>query len=171
MSRIGRSDTPARIAIRHLVPACSVLAATVLMMAPLPLAWGVMPDFALLLLIVWARIQPRLLPPWAALLLGLFADATLGLPFGVLATLYPLVVVLARLGEARLESHDLLIDWGFAAMLLFLGYLLAFELLGFAGRAPALAPMLAQAGLSALAYPLVTAVAARLQRWLVGAEG
>ena len=170
MSR-RHATSPGRMAMRQLLPAASILAATMLMMLPLPLAWGVMPDFALLLLIIWARIQPRLLPPWVAFLLGLCADAILGLPFGVFATVFPLAVVLIRIGEARLEGRDLVVDWGVAALLLLGGHLLAHELLGFAGRAPALAPLLAQAGMSILAYPLATAVAARLQRWLVGAEG
>ena len=170
MSRIGQRIPSAAPLPRHLVPAASILAATVLMMLPLPLAWGVMPDFALLLLIIWSRIQPRLLPPWAAFLLGLFADAMAGLPFGVFATMFPVVVVLTRIGEARFEGHDLSIDWGSAALLVLGGYLLAFELLGFAGQAPALLPMLIQAGLSILAYPIATVIAARLQQWLAGAE-
>lgn len=171
MNRGYRQPAVARVTARQFVPAASILVSILLMMLPLPLAWGVMPNFALLLLIIWSRIQPRLLPPWSAFLLGLFADTMIGLPLGIFATLFPLTAVLARAAEARFEGKDLVIDWGVTSLLLLVAHLFAFQLLNFAGRAPALWPMLAQAVISSLAYPVATMVAARLQRWMVGSEG
>ena len=152
--------------IRRFVPAGTIILSLLLMTLPLPLAWGVMPQLALLFLIIWASLQPRLIPAWAAFLLGLLADFLFGLPMGVWAVLFPAVVVVVRLGEARVEGHSLAVDWAFAAVLLVAAQLLAWQLLVFLGRSPAFWPMLAQAGLSILAYPLAAHIAARIQRRL-----
>lgn len=153
--------------LRRFVPAGTILLSTLLMMLPIPLAWGVMPHLALLFVIIWASVQPRLIPAWAAFLLGLFADFLFGGPMGICAVLFPATVIAVRLAEARVEGHSLAVDWAFAALLLVLAQLLAWQLLGFVGRAPAFWPMLAQAGFSILAYPMVASIAARIQRRLI----
>lgn len=167
MSNLYLDDDVAGDGVRRFVPAGTILLSTLLMMLPVPLAWAVMPHLALLFLIIWSSIQPRLIPAWAAFLMGLFADFLFGIPMGVWAVLFPAAVIAVRLAEARVEGHNLAVDWAFAAFLLVVAQLLAWQLLGFVGRAPALWPMLAQAGVSILAYPMVTSIVARIQRRLI----
>lgn len=167
MSNYHFDDEGAGDGLRRFVPAGTILLSLLLMTLPLPLAWGVMPQLALLFTIIWASIQPRLIPAWAAFALGLLADFLFGLPMGVWAVLFPGVVIAVRLAETRVEGHSLVIDWAFAALLLLVAQILAWQILGFVGRAPAFAPMLAQAVISIIAYPMVASIAARIQRRLI----
>jgi rod shape-determining protein MreD len=141
------------------------------MCLPLPLAWGVMPHLLLLLTIIWASLQPRLMPSWAGFLIGLVFDALAGLPLGLTALLLGAAVVAVRLGEARVEGHSLAVDWLFTALLVTLAHLLSWQLLGFIGQPAPLPPLLLQALTTILAYPLVARFAARVQRRLIGPEG
>lgn len=167
MSNFHSQNDPRGDGLRLFVPAGTVFLATLVMLLPIPLAWAVMPHIALLFVIIWASVQPRLIPAWAAFLLGLFADLLFGGPMGVWAVIFPATAIVVRLVEARLEGHSLAVDWAFAALLLILAQLVAWQLLGFVGRNPGFWPMLAQALLSILAYPMVASVAARLQRRLI----
>ncbi|MGL6043747.1 MAG: rod shape-determining protein MreD [Sandaracinobacteroides sp.] len=166
MTTISREPDAAQELARRLVPAGTVLASLVVMAIPLPLAWAVMPNLALMFVAVWASIQPRLMPSWAGFLLGLLADTLFGAPIGVWALLFPLATLLVRLADARIEGHSLLIDWAFIAVLAGLLHLLAWQLLGFLGMNPPLLPFVVQAGMTALAYPAVASIAARIQRRL-----
>jgi rod shape-determining protein MreD len=149
--------------VRRLVPAGTVFLALLLMALPLPLAWGVMPNLALLFVALWASIQPRLMPAWGAFLLGLFADLLFGGPVGIWAFLFAATVVGVRLIEASTEGHTLAFDWALAGLMALAAHLLAWQLLGFLGSSAPVAPFLAQAALTALAYPPVAALAARIQ--------
>ncbi len=162
------TDFPRRIGdrgetLRRMVPAGTVLLALLVMALPLPLAWGVMPHVALLFVMLWASIQPRLMPAWGAFLLGLFADLLFGGPIGIWALLFAATVVVIRLIEASTEGHALLFDWVMAGLVALAAHLLAWQLLRFLGSSAPAAPFLAQAALTALAYPPVAAMAARIQ--------
>lgn len=157
--RIGeRGET-----VRRMIPAGTVFLSLLAMALPLPLAWGVMPNIALLFVILWASIQPRLMPAWGAFLLGLSADLLFGAPVGIWAFLFAATVVVIRLIEASTEAHALLFDWVLAGLVATATHLLAWQLLRFLGSSPPLTPYLAQAALTALAYPPVAALAARIQ--------
>jgi rod shape-determining protein MreD len=171
MSSYPGTATPADERLRRLVPAGTSLLAALLMCLPLPLAWGVMPHLVLLLTIMWASLQPRLMPTWAAFLIGFFFDAIAGLPLGLTAFLLSAAVVAVRLGEARVEGHSLFIDWAFTALLVLAAQMLTWQLLGFVGQPAPLAPLLVQALTTILAYPLIALGAARIQRRLIGPEG
>jgi rod shape-determining protein MreD len=149
--------------LRRLVPAGTVFLSLLLMALPLPLAWGVMPHVALLFVILWASIQPRLMPAWGAFLLGLFADLLFGGPIGIWALLFAATVVVVRLIEASTEGHALVFDWVMAGVVATAAHLLAWQLLRFLGSSAPAGPFLAQAALTTLAYPPVAALAARIQ--------
>lgn len=153
---------------RRFVPAITILLAMLLMTLPLPLAWGVMPQLALLLLIFWASVQPRLVPPWAALLLGLCSDLIFGLPIGIWTVIYPVVTIAVSLIDVRLQSsRGFITDWGLALLLVLVALVLHWQFLRFAGRNPAFSPLLAQAGITILAYPPAVALMARIQSRLI----
>jgi rod shape-determining protein MreD len=165
------SPNPRGELLRRLVPSFTVLLGLLLMALPLPLAWGVMPHLALLLVVLWASIQPRLMPVWAAFLLGLAADLLFGAPIGIWALLFPAAVAAVRLAESRVEGHSLALDWAFASLIAGVALLLAWQALHFLGSSPPLLPFLVQALLTLLAYPPVAAFAARVQRRLVAIDG
>ncbi len=160
-------DRTARSA-RRFVPAITILLAAVLMLLPVPLAWGIMPQLALLLLIFWASVQPRLTPPWAMLLLGLCIDLLFGLPIGIWTVIFPAVTIAVGLLDVRLQaSRSFAVDWGLAALLVAVAMFLQWEFLQFSGRSAAGWPLLAQAGTTILAYPAVAAIAAHIQSRLI----
>jgi|FEC22Drversion2_1045045.scaffolds.fasta_scaffold00756_3 rod shape-determining protein MreD len=167
MNAPGRPPAPPGEIRRRLTPGLTVLAGALLMCLPLPLGVGAMPHLALLLVILWASLQPRLMPAWVAFGLGLVLDMLAGLPIGLSALLFALAVVAVRLAEARVEGHSLLVDWAFATLLVGAAHLLTWQLHALLGRSVPLGPLLAQAALTALAFPLAAATVARIQRRLV----
>lgn len=165
-----REETGTSELLRRVGPSLTVLLGAILMALPFPLAWSVMPNLALLGVIIWASIQPRLMPSWAALLLGLFADLLFGGPIGVWTLIFPLSGVAVKLGEARVEGHSLAMDWTFAGILMMAAHLLAWQVNAFVGNDSPLLPWVAQAIMGILAYPLAAWFAARVQRQLVDSD-
>ncbi|MBS3962780.1 MAG: rod shape-determining protein MreD [Sandarakinorhabdus sp.] len=153
--------------VRRAMPAFTVLLGTLLMALPIPLAFGAMPSLALLFVIIWSSLQPRLMPVWGAFLLGLFADLVSGLPLGIWALLFPVAAISVRLADARAEGHSLVIDWLFTGLLVLGAHVLAWQFLGFTGSAAPSGPLLAQAVITILAYPLAATIAARVQRRII----
>lgn len=167
MSLFDEDDGIPADRVRRAMPAFTVVLGTLLMALPIPLAWGAMPNLALLLVIIWSSLQPRLMPAWGAFLLGLFADLVSGLPFGLYALLFPAAAIAVRLADARVEGHSLFIDWVFTGLLVLAVHVLIWQFLGFTGSAAPLGPLLAQAVITILAYPLVATIAARVQRRII----
>jgi rod shape-determining protein MreD len=139
------------------------------MALPLPVALGALPALPLLLLIAWSGVQPRLLPPWAAFLLGILFDMVAGQPLGVFGTVFLLVRVMAGLALTRAASRSMLEEWLVAAGLVLLGGGLQLACLLVAGRAIAPAATLVQAAISTLFYPAILAIVARLNQRLLKA--
>lgn len=152
------------------IPALTVILSILLMSLPLPLAVGAMPNFALLFVIIWSMLQPRLMPPWLAFLLGIFVDLVSGIPLGHSALIFTGAVATVRFAASRFEgSHNLLLDWILTAMILLAAALLSWQLCAFTGRPAILWPLLLQALTTLIAYPLALAFASRVQdrilRW------
>ncbi len=167
MSLLAPAYSARREALRRSIPALSVFLAMLVMSLPVPLAWGVMPNLALLLVLIWASIQPRLMPAWLGFLLGLLFDMVTGLPIGHSALIFAAVIAAVRLAEVWVEGHSLLLDWIFAALLILAAQLLSAQILHLIGLQTAFIPMLTQAGFTILAFPIMVVLAARIQRRLV----
>ncbi|WP_448582379.1 rod shape-determining protein MreD [Thermaurantiacus sp.] len=150
------------------VPLASLLGGALVAALPLPLATGALPNLPLILLIAWASLAPRLLPPWSLFLVGLVQDAIAGLPLGVMALVLPVIRIAIRFGEDRMMLRDLRSGWLAAAALVMLAAALELVALAIASRAAAPAALLLQAGLTILCYPpalaFVAALAERLAR-------
>jgi rod shape-determining protein MreD len=151
---------------RRLLPAGTVAAGTLLSALPVPLAWPVLPHAALGMLLLWASVQPALMPVWAAFLLGLFHDILSGLPLGLSGLLFAGAVVAVRTVESRLETLGFAIDWTVAIALIAAHQLAFAMLLGVFGLAVPVGPIVVQGLLTALAWPLIVAIAAALHRRL-----
>ena len=154
---------------RVAVPALTVLGLLWLMTAPLLLPVPVFPQLGLLAIFVWATFQPGLMPPWVAFLLGLVADLTFAQPIGVNATLFACTAAFVRTFESRYGHHGHDFDWGLASIVVIVFALLTSQLMALAARPIPLLPMAWQVGTSILAYPIVVALCAAIQRRAFGA--
>ncbi|MFA7439362.1 MAG: rod shape-determining protein MreD [Sphingomonadaceae bacterium] len=146
------------------IPAAIVFLAMAVMALPLPLAVGAMPHFAFLFVIIWAILQPRLMPVWVAFLLGVVFDLLSGQPLGQSSLLFAGAVATVRLAEDRFEGHSLAVDWLFTALVVLVAQLLSWQITSFFGATTALWPFLLQALTTIFAYPLAVAIAARVQQ-------
>jgi len=149
---------------RRAVPAAAALFAALVLAAPMLAPAPVVPLLPLLCLIVWGLYQPRLMPPWAALLIGIASDLTMALPLGVNATLMPLLAIGLREVGARLGARRFLVDWAIAGPLIAVYQLLALGLAGLVGtvRDPSL--LVGQVLLSWALFPAIARAAAWAQR-------
>jgi rod shape-determining protein MreD len=148
------------------LPGVVTLILVVLMTAPLFVAAPVMPNLALLGVLVWTSFQPGLMPAWLAFLLGAASDLLFGLPLGVNATLLPATVVFVRLIELRVAAHRYARDWLIASLIIVAAAVLEWQLLALGGVAGPVGPLLVQAATTILAYPAIVALFARIQRRL-----
>ena len=151
---------------RYAVPALASVALLVLMLAPLPLAVPAMPHLALMSVLVWAMLQPALMPPWLAFLIGALADLLFGQPLGVNATLFAVAAGVMRLSGRVFGRHGSGFDWLLVTAIL-LGFLaLTGPLMALAGRPTTVLPLLWQWLTSVMTWPLVARACAALQRRL-----
>lgn len=146
------------------IPAATVFVSMLLMMLPFPLAIGALPNMALLFVIIWAILQPRLMPVWLAFLLGLLHDMISGMAPGHMGLIFTIAVAAVRLAEARFDVHNLVVDWAFTAVVVLFTTFLSWQLWAFVGMPATLWPMLVQAALTIASYPVAIAIAAHLQR-------
>lgn len=152
------------------LPALSVLALLFIMTAPLIVPVPVFPHLGLLGVMVWANLRPGLMPAWLAFLLGLFADLLFGQPLGLDGTLFALAAALVRLLDLqRVDTR--LFDWREALIVVSLFELGAWQLMTLAGQPIPLLPLAWQWLTTLVAYPLVVALAAMVQRRALGAMG
>lgn len=154
---------------RLALPALSVAGASLLMALPLPLAWSVMPHLALLMLLLWAAVQPGLLPPWLCFLLGLLHDCVSGAPLGLTGALFLFVVLAVRALGRQVPARGLLLDRLGGPALLLAAFALAWQMEALLRRPVPLAPLAVQALLTCLLFPAAVRLVAGLQRRLSGA--
>ena len=153
---------------RVAVPGLTVIGLLWLMTAPLLLPVPVFPQLGLLGIFVWATFQPGLMPPWLGFGLGLVADLMFAQPIGVNATLFAATSAFVRVFEARYGHHAHDFDWGIASLVAVAFTFLTAQLMAVAGQPIPLAPLAWQMITTILAYPIVVAVCAAIQRRAFG---
>lgn len=169
---------------RYAAPVLMAMAMVLPMLAPVPLPVPAMPHLALLCVLAWVLLQPALMQPWAAFLVGLVADLLFGQPLGVNATLFALAAAamrLARGGPATPLSSTLSStlsaalsattsplgrDWLVAALVLAATLALTGPLMALGGRPVAVQPLGWQWLTSVLAWPVMMRSCAHVQRRL-----
>lgn len=154
---------------RALVPAITTLAAIALMSLPLFAPVPVLPHLPFLAVAAWTLFVPELMRPWTAFALGILTDAMLGLPLGVNATLLPVLSLSLSAFERRFGHLPFLAEWALVAIASLLYFFLSWELLSFVRGDLPFAPLLFQAGTTALAYPLAALACAHVQHGWVDA--
>ncbi|MFN7176937.1 MAG: rod shape-determining protein MreD, partial [Thermaurantiacus sp.] len=153
MSRPSLRSRPMPERSRVSLPALTVLAAAFLITLPIPLGWNVMPHLPMLLVLLWASVQPRLMPAWLAFLLGIAVDALTGAPVGLNGMLFLLLVVAIRIGEGRPEGQGFALGWAGASLLVVAAFLLSWQIQLLLLRPVPIAPHAVQALLTCFAFP------------------
>jgi rod shape-determining protein MreD len=151
---------------RYGVPAALCVLMLILMLAPLPLPVPAMPNLVLMAILAWAMLQPALMPPWLAFLIGALADLLFGLPIGVNATLFAVAAGSIRLLDLMLVDRSHLVDWLGVSLLVLACTLASGPLLALAGRPEPVLPMLWQVLTSMIAWPLLLSLCVAVQRRL-----
>ncbi len=160
-SRINRSHSPL---FANIVPWLSIMVGVLLPVFPIAAALPMVPPLGYLLLVGWRLVRPGLLPVWAGMPLGLFADLYDGQPFGFGVLTWSLTLIAIELVETRFPWRAFWQDW-FTAGILTLVYLIAGWLLsGASPTLPALVALVPQLVLSLLLFPIIARLVAALDR-------
>lgn len=168
--RLGASHYPKRINKTHspvLVYGTPIL--TILLGSLLPTffvasAIPFMPPFGFLTLIAWRIIRPGMLPVWAGFPLGLFDDLVSGQPFGSAIMLWSMAMIAMDVLDMRLPWRSFVQDWMVTLLALAIYLISGLILSGAPITLPGLAALLPQFILSAMLFPLIARIVARLDR-------
>lgn len=160
-SRINRAPSPW---VAAGLPWAVVMLASMAAFSPVVASAPVLPPLAFMLFLAWRMLRPSLLPVWAGLPLGGFDDLFSGQPLGSGIVLWSAAMLAMEAIDNRFLWRSFLQDWVAAGLLL-----TAYLALGatFAGLAAGyFLPMVIgpQVLVSLALYPLMTQIAALLDR-------
>lgn len=166
-SRINRSHSHL---LANVVPWASILIASILPVFPITAALPIMPPLGFIMMLGWRLVRPDMLPIWAGLPLGAFADLYSGQPFGFAILTWSLAMIAIEIIETRIPWRSFWQDW-FTACIFVGGYLLTGWLLS-GGRPTifSLVSLVPQLVFSILLFPIIARFVAvldafRLRRW------
>jgi rod shape-determining protein MreD len=161
---IGKGPLP----YATLIPAASVIAASLLSALPIVSSSGWYPDFGFLVLISWRLLRSDPWPAWWAAPMGLVNDLFTGGPIGQSVTLWTATMLALDLVDRRTMWRDYWIEWGLAAVLLAIDEWLQWWLAGLVGAdrpASAIVPPLV---VSVCLFPLSAWLIGRIDAWRLG---
>jgi rod shape-determining protein MreD len=153
--------------LRIAVPTATALLMTLLSVCawPLPYLGPVMPPLAFIALYYWATHRPDLFPPSIAFILGLLNDIINGLPMGISAFLFTLAHQIIWRQRRFFSGHSFIMLWsGFAlaALTLMVAQWALMALVCW--QITPLLPILVQAALAIILFPMPCWIMIRLQR-------
>jgi rod shape-determining protein MreD len=151
-----------------IIPAASVVAASLLSALPIVSTSGWYPDFAFLALIAWRLLRSDPWPPWWAAPLGLANDLITGAPIGLSVALWSATMVLLDLIDRRTMWRDYWIEWALAALLLLMNEAAEWWVTGVMGPAPPFASILTPLVIAVFAFPIAAWLVGRIDRWRLG---
>ncbi|MCB2013341.1 MAG: rod shape-determining protein MreD [Sphingobium sp.] len=158
-------NTPSRWRLEAIPIACVILASALPSLLPVLVQSPTLPPLGLLFLLGWRLLHRELWPLWIGAPLGLADDILSGHPIGTAVFLWTLIMIAVETIDQRLMWRDYWHDWLIAivACLFFLcgGIILSW----LAGSSASLQLILPQTLWSALLYPLIVRVIARVDRW------
>jgi rod shape-determining protein MreD len=163
-TRLGQGPVP----LAMLMPAASVVAASLLSALPIVSNSGWYPDFGYLVLLSWRLLRSDPWPPWWAAPLGLVNDLFTGNPLGLSVALWSVTMLAIDLIDRRTMWRDYWIEWGLAALFLGIDEWLQWRVAALGGaRVPVVAivpPLL----ISICVFPLSAWIVSRFDRWRLG---
>jgi rod shape-determining protein MreD len=157
---------PARFAM--LLPAASVVIASLLSALPIVSTSGWYPDFGYLVLIAWRLLRADPWPAWWAAPLGLVNDLFTGYPIGFSIALWSATMLALDLIDRRTMWRDYWIEWMLAAVLITIDEWLQWRVAAVVDAAPSFSLMIPPLVISICVFPLVAWVVARTDGWRLG---
>ena len=162
--RIGHG--PARF--RTLVPAATVILASLLAALPIISTSGWYPDFGYLVLVSWRLLRADPWPAWWAAPLGLVNDLFTGYPIGFSIALWSATMLALDLIDRRTMWRDYWIEWAVAAVLIAIDEWLQWRVARAVGGAPDFLRMIPPLVISICVFPLFAWVVSRIDAWRLG---
>ncbi len=151
-----------------LVPAATVVAASLLSALPIVSSTGWYPDFGFLVLISWRLLRSDPWPAWWAAPLGLVNDLFTGQPIGFSVALWSATMLVLDLIDRRTMWRDYWIEWVLAAVLIAINEWLEWQLAGLVGASVPFSRVLPPLVITVFLFPIVAWFVARLDRWRLG---
>ncbi len=155
-------------AFARLVPAASVVLASMLAVLPIVSESGWYPDFGFLVLLGWRLLRADPWPNWWAAPLGFVNDLFTGYPIGLSVALWSATMLALDLIDQRTMWRDYWIEWILAGMFIAVDEMLQWRVAKAAGAAPEFVRILPAIAVSIFAFPLVAWLVSRLDSWRLG---
>jgi rod shape-determining protein MreD len=162
--RIGQGPLP----LAELVPAMTVVAASLLAALPIVSTSGWYPDFGYLALLSWRLLRSDPWPPWWAAPLGFINDLFTGYPIGFSVALWSATMFALDLVDRRTMWRDYWIEWVLAAVLIAVDEWLQWRIARAAGADVALSKMGPPLIISICVFPLSAWLVSRIDAWRLG---
>jgi rod shape-determining protein MreD len=157
---------PRRFAL--VVPAATVVAASLLAALPIVTTSGWFPDFGYLALISWRLLRADPWPAWWAIPLGLVNDLFTGYPVGFSIALWSATMLALDLIDRRTMWRDYWIEWMLAAVLIAIDEWFQWRVARFAGADVPFTMMVPPLLISICAFPLSAWAVSRVDAWRLG---
>src|SRR5687768_3853033 len=162
--RIGQGP----VAGAALIPAGTVVAASLMASLPIIVEAGWYPDFGFLVLIAWRLLRADAWPAWWAAPLGFVNDLFTGAPIGMSVTLWTAVMIVMDLVDRRTIWRDYWIEWALAALLIFAAESFEWWLAGLASAPFPFRAVFPPLLISVIVFPIVAWLVSRIDRWRLG---
>ncbi len=163
-ARIGQG--PRRAAL--VVPALSVILATLLSMLPIVSKHGWWPDAGLLMLLAWRLLRPDAWAAWVAAPLGLVHDLFAGAPIGLAITLWPMFMLALDVIDRRTTWRDYWIEWVVATLFIALFVIAQWQVAAWDGAALPFTSVAPAILVGVACFPIAAYIVGRLDRWRLG---
>jgi rod shape-determining protein MreD len=150
------------------IPAASVMIASLMTLLPYIATAPLMPPFGFLMMLSWRLLRNDLWPVWAALPLGLFDDMFSGSPIGTAMALWTMTFIAIDLIDRRFVWRDHWQDWSIAAAAISLYLIGALAIETMTGGGTPVFMLTPQVVFSILVFPLMSRIAAGLDRLRLG---
>ena len=162
--RIGEGPTP----FAAYVPAASVVAASLLAALPILSMSGWFPDFGFIVLLAWRLLRSDPWPAWWAAPLGLVNDLFTGQPIGFSIALWSATMLALDLIDRRTMWRDYWIEWGLAAVFLFVHEWLEWQIAVAVGADVPFARVFPPVHIACFTFPVVAWFVSRIDRRRLG---
>jgi rod shape-determining protein MreD len=151
-----------------LVPAITVVAASLLAALPIVSTSGWFPDFGYLVLISWRLLRADPWPAWWAAPMGLVNDLFTGYPVGFSIALWSATMLALDLVDRRTMWRDYWIEWMVAGALIAIDEWLQWRIARAVGADVPFTRMLPPLLISICAFPLSAWAVSRVDAWRLG---
>lgn len=162
--RIGQGPKPYAM----IVPAATVVGASLLSALPIISTTGWYPDFGFLALISWRLLRSDPWPAWWAAWLGLVNDLLTGGPIGFSVAFWSATMLALDLVDRRTMWRDYWMEWVLATLLLLIDDWLQWRIARLGGAGSPYSAMVPQLLISIGAFPVSAWLVSRIDLWRLG---